>query len=343
MNGHLCLLNELNELLDNVRSALKKTFTDIQLKNYQIFFLGKNSRIFKILKRLKNFPFSEYHTIKEVTKVRDQIKFLFREAERCHKKENQQKNLQKLIDITLPGRLHRRGKSHVLTKTIGNISDVLKSIGFEFVTGPEIEHDYYNFEALNMPNSHPTRNMHDTFYIRNNVVLRTQTSPVQIRTLLANRNLPIRVASAGCVYRRDQDLTHSSMFHQIEGLYVNRNVNLAQLKGTLIAIIKKVFPFSLQFRIRSSFFPFTEPSCEIDICCFVCKGLGCRMCSNSGFIEVLGAGMVSPNVLKASNVDSEIYTGFAFGIGVERVAMLCHKIDDIRFFFENDIRFLSQF
>ena len=213
----------------------------------------------------------------------------------------------------------------------------------KWLVDPEIEHDFYNFEALNIPEEHPARDMQDTFYIEDGVVLRTHTSPVQVRSMMTAKEPPLRVACFGRVFRHDHDVTHSPMFHQVEGLFVDKNVSLADLKGTLQAFTQKIFDQDAQVRLRPSFFPFTEPSVEVDISCFACGGDGCRLCSHTGWIEIMGAGMVDPEVFSMSGYDPEAYTGFAFGIGVERVAMLRHGVSDIRTFFENDIRFLSQF
>lgn len=245
------------------------------------------------------------------------------------------------IDITLPGRPVWRGSLHPLTATLYEIIEIFRRLGFSVAEGPEVELDYYNFEALNIPKDHPARDMQDTFYVTDDVVLRTHTSPVQIRVMEAQQP-PVRVVAPGRVYRRDADPTHSPMFHQVEGLLVDHGVSFADLKGTLQTFVDQCFEPGTRLRYRPSFFPFTEPSAEVDIQCVMCHGTGCRVCKGSGFLEILGCGMVDPEVFRMVGYDPEI-TGFAFGMGVERIAMLRHGIDDIRLFFENDLRFLRQF
>ncbi len=245
------------------------------------------------------------------------------------------------IDITLPGRPVRRGSLHPLTATLYEIVEIFQHLGFSVAEGPEVELDYYNFEALNIPKDHPARDMQDTFYVTDEVLLRTHTSPVQIRVMEA-QTPPVRIVAPGRVYRRDADPTHSPMFHQVEGLLVDYGVSFADLKGTLQAFVDQFFGAGTRLRYRPSFFPFTEPSAEVDIACVMCKGTGCRVCKGSGFLEILGSGMVDPEVFRMVGYDPEI-TGFAFGMGVERIAMLRYGIDDIRLFFENDLRFLQQF
>ncbi len=245
------------------------------------------------------------------------------------------------IDITLPGRPVRRGSLHPLIATLYEIVEIFQHLGFSVAEGPEVELDYYNFEALNIPKDHPARDMQDTFYVTDEVLLRTHTSPVQIRVMEAQPP-PVRIVAPGRVYRRDADPTHSPMFHQVEGLLVEYGVSFADLKGTLQAFVDQFFGAGTRLRFRPSFFPFTEPSAEVDIACVMCKGTGCRVCKGTGFLEILGCGMVDPEVFRMVGYDPEI-TGFAFGMGVERIAMLRYGIDDIRLFFENDLRFLQQF
>jgi phenylalanyl-tRNA synthetase alpha chain len=266
--------------------------------------------------------------------------------------DNERRNveLRERFDVTLPGRRLVRGHRHPLTTTSEDIMQCLASLGFVRAEGPEVEHDWYNFEALNIPRDHPARDMQDTFYVDDDVVLRTHTSPVQIRAMLAIGKPPIRVACPGRVYRNDSDITHSPMFHQVEGLYIDDNVTFGDLKGTLQLFAEKIFAPGVKLRLRPSFFPFTEPSVEVDVSCFNCGGSGrvsdgnaCRLCKATGWIEIMGAGMVDPEVLKFGKLDPDAVSGFAFGIGVERVAMLRYGISDIRLFFENDRRFLKQF
>ena len=246
------------------------------------------------------------------------------------------------IDVTLPGRRGPLGRLHPLTRTMEEICDIFLHLGFEAVTGPEVELDWYNFEALNLPPDHPARDMQDTFYFNDKVLLRTHTSPMQIR-VMEKRRPPVRIIAPGKVYRRDSDMTHSPMFHQVEGLLVDRDVTFADLKGVLTEFVHQMFGPEVSLRFRPSYFPFTEPSAEIDIACVICRGEGCRVCKITGWLEVLGAGMVHPAVFEAVGYDPEEFTGFAFGLGVERIAMLKYGIDDIRLFFDNDLRFLKQF
>ncbi len=246
------------------------------------------------------------------------------------------------IDVTLPGRGQLSGGLHPVTQTMKRIEQLFAQIGFEVAEGPEVEDDFHNFEALNIPESHPARAMHDTFYFDKHLLLRTHTSPVQIR-VMQERKPPLRIIAPGRVYRCDSDLTHTRMFHQIEGLMVDKNVNFAELKGILDDFLKNFFEADLAVRFRPSYFPFTEPSAEVDIQCVMCRGAGCRVCSQTGWLEVLGCGMVHPRVFEYVDIDNEVYTGFAFGLGVERLAMLRYGVNDLRLFFENDLRFLQQF
>ncbi|MBF0210510.1 MAG: phenylalanine--tRNA ligase subunit alpha [Desulfamplus sp.] len=246
------------------------------------------------------------------------------------------------IDVTLPGRAFTRGTLHPVTKISREIISIFTRIGFEIAEGPEVETDYYNFEALNIPKYHPARDMQDTFYVAENIVLRTHTSPTQPR-VMQKVNPPVRIIAPGKVYRCDSDVTHTPMFHQVEGLMVDQDVSFGDLKGTLTTFIHQLFDEDISLRFRPSFFPFTEPSAEVDIRCVMCRGKGCRICSGTGWLEVLGAGMVHPAVFENVGYDTEKYTGFAFGMGIERLAMLKYGIDDLRKFFENDMRFLRQF
>jgi len=246
------------------------------------------------------------------------------------------------IDVTLPGRKARPGTLHPITRVTQEICDIFLRMGFRIAEGPEVESDYYNFEALNVPKYHPARDMQDTFYISDTVVLRTQTSPMQIR-VMEQQAPPVAVVAPGKVYRCDSDLTHTPMFHQVEGLLVDEDVSFADLKGILTAFVHAMFDAQTSLRFRPSFFPFTEPSAEVDILCVMCRGRGCRVCSQSGWLEILGSGLVHPNVFRSVGYDTARYSGFAFGMGVERIAMLKYGIDDIRLYYENDLRFLSQF
>ena len=253
-----------------------------------------------------------------------------------------QKLANEKIDVSLPGRRGLTGSKHPVTLVTEELIEIFSSLGFCVAEGPEVEQDFYNFEALNIPKDHPARDMQDTFYIDDEVVLRTHTSPVQIRSML-KQEPPVRVIAPGTVYRRDSDITHSPMFHQIEGFMVDENITFGDLKGILTTFIQECFGMSVGVRFRPSFFPFTEPSAEVDIQCVICGGKGCRVCKNSGWLEILGSGMIDPEVFKSVNYDSERYSGFAFGMGLERIAMLKYGVNDLRLFFENDVRFLRQF
>lgn len=246
------------------------------------------------------------------------------------------------IDVTLPGRCIRPGRMHPVTQVMEEIEEIFSGLGFDVAEGPEVELDYYNFEALNLPKDHPARDMQDTFYVSDEVLLRTHTSPVQIRVMEKERP-PLRVIAPGTVYRRDSDITHTPMFHQVEGFMVDKGVTFSNLKGVLTHFLHSLFGDKTDIRFRPSFFPFTEPSAEIDIRCVMCGGSGCRVCKGSGWLEILGAGMIHPEVFRSVKYDPEEYTGFAFGLGIERIAMLKFGIEDIRMFFENDLRFLRQF
>lgn len=246
------------------------------------------------------------------------------------------------LDVTLPGRTLPLGHLHLITSTRREIEDIFVSMGYSVAEGPEIETDYYNFEALNHPADHPARSLHDTFFVSDDILLRTHTSPVQVRVMEKKRP-PVYVIAPGKAYRRDSDATHTPMFHQVEGLVVDEGVTLADLKGTLEVFARAMFGSDRQIRLRPHFFPFTEPSVEVDVSCMICDGVGCRLCKRSGWLEILGAGMVDPNVFAFVGYDSEKYTGFAFGMGIERIAMLKHGVTDLRLFYENDLRFVRQF
>lgn len=250
--------------------------------------------------------------------------------------------LHEKIDVTLPGRGVKHGRIHPITQVSNEICEIFLGLGFSVAKGPEVELDYYNFEALNIPKDHPARDMQDTFYVEDNIVLRTHTSPVQIR-IMEKQRPPVRIVSPGKVYRHDSDISHTPMFHQIEGLWVDKGITFSDLKGVLTYFLQQVFGENTILRFRPSFFPFTEPSAEVDIQCIICSGAGCRVCGQSGWIEILGSGMVDPEVFKTVGYDPEEITGFAFGLGVERIAMLKYSISDIRLFYENDQRFLKQF
>ncbi len=316
------------------------------VKELRVKYLGKKSPMTEILRGMGKLSPEERPKIGQIVNL---IKAELTAAMNAKGEELEEKALaaklaEEKVDITLPGRAPVRGHLHPLTLTMREIKKIFMRMGFDVMEGPEIENDYYNFEALNLPKDHPARDMQDTFYITEEYLLRTQTSPIQARTMQAREpNTPIRMIAPGTVYRCDYDATHSPMFHQVEGLVIDKNISLADLKGTLELFLKEMFGSSVKVRLRPSFFPFTEPSAEVDISCVICGGKGCRVCKNSGWLEILGSGMVHPNVLTMSGYDPSQMTGFAFGMGVERIAMLKYGIDDLRLFFENDLRFLKQF
>lgn len=310
----------------------------------RIKYLGKNGEITQVLKSLGSLSAEERPKVGQaVNVVRDELtKAIDDHKQRLETKAIQDTLIAETIDVTLPGRGMDVGKLHPVTQTLARIERWFSALGFSIETGPEIENDYYNFEALNIPAHHPARAMHDTFYFPDGRLLRTHTSPVQIRAM-ENRNPPFRIIAPGRVYRCDSDITHTPMFHQVEGLMVDKGVHFTHLKGILDEFLQAFFEETLKTRFRPSYFPFTEPSAEVDIQCVICKGEGCRVCSQTGWLEVLGCGMVHPVVLENCKIDPEVYTGWAFGAGVERLAMLRYGVNDLRLFFENDSRFLEQF
>ena len=311
------------------------------IKALSVRYLGRKGFVTQFLRDISSLPKEE----KPVAGKKANITKLFIEKAIKDASENLDRinaKLDKGIDVSLPGRDIDVGTFHPITTITNEITDIFERLGFEIVEGPEIETDYYNFEALNIPKHHPARDMQDTFYISENIVLRTHTSPTQPR-IMEKRKPPIRIIAPGKVYRCDSDITHTPMFHQVEGLLVDKNISFGDLKGVLTTFIHKIFDEDTEIRLRPSFFPFTEPSAEVDIACVICRGKGCRICSKTGWLEVLGAGMVHPAVFENVGYDIRKYTGFAFGMGVERIAMLKYGIDDLRKFFENDSRFLGQF
>lgn len=321
---------------------------DLQaLQTVQVAFTGRKGSITEVLRGMGKLSKEERPVIGELAnKVRGNIQAAIDEKKALLEAEALEAQLQKeTIDVTLPGRPVHVGGTHVITSIIEEIEDLFIGLGYEVREGPEVETDYYNFEALNLPKGHPAREMQDSFYLTNELLLRTHTSPVQARTMRAlDGNEPVRMICPGKVYRRDSDdATHSHQFTQIEGLYVDKNVRMSDLKGTLDLFAKKLFGEDREIRLRPSFFPFTEPSVEMDISCKVCHGKGCSVCKQTGWIEILGAGMVHPNVLEMAGYDPKVYSGFAFGMGPDRIAMLKYGVDDIRHFYTNDKRFLEQF
>ena len=315
------------------------------LEEVRIGLLGKKGVLTALLKQLGALPPAERPAAgKAINDAKEAVTEAMAKRQAVLYQEHLVRSLEaERIDVTLPGRGQRPGGLHPVTRTLQRIESLLTQIGFEVVEGPEIESDYYNFEALNIPSEHPARAMHDTFYFDAHTVLRTHTSPVQIRIMEA-RKPPLRIIAPGRVYRCDSDLTHTPMFHQVEGLMVDVDVSFAHLKGILQDLMRNFFERDdLRLRFRPSYFPFTEPSAEVDIQCVMCRGSGCRVCGQGGWLEVLGCGMVHPRVFDYVGIDNEAYTGFAFGLGVERLAMLRYGVDDLRMFFENDTRFLMQF
>ncbi len=306
--------------------------------------LGRKGDVTRILRGLKDLPPEERSAAGQLAnQVKAELEQAFDRAEASLRAEAERRKLaSEFVDVTLPGRRTFVGRGHILNRVTDELIEVFGGLGFQLAEGPEVELDYYNFEALNIPRDHPARDMQDTFYFSDNVVLRTHTSPVQIRTM-EKQQPPVRVICPGKVYRRDADITHSPMFMQIEGLWVDKNISFADLKGVLTEFVHVYFGEKLKLRFRPSFFPFTEPSAEVDIQCVICGGSGCRTCSSTGWLEILGSGMVDPELYRFVHYDPEVYTGFAFGMGVERIAMLKYGIPDIRLFYENDIRFLNQF
>lgn len=337
--------NALLRLKDEALLKLKDVKGKEELNALRALYLGKKGELKRILSSLGSLAAEERALLgKTANEVRDSLEADFVMKENDLLAREREEALKCSLDTSIPGRMHRFGTLHPLSQTSELILSVLERLGFSKASGPEIEHDFYNFEALNMPKTHPARDMQDTFYIAEDVMLRTHTSPVQIRAMLAKKTPPLRIMSFGRVFRRDEDITHSPMFTQIEGLSVNEQCSLADLKGTLAAFVAGVFSKDAKIRMRPSFFPFTEPSMEVDVNCFACSSdPACRLCKGSGWIEILGAGMVDPEVFTSCGYDSERYRGFAFGLGVERIAMLRYGIPDIRLFFENDLRFLRQF
>jgi len=335
---------ELESLQKEIWASLSQVSTEKELSEIRVRVLGRKGSLTQLLKRLVTLPEAERREIgKRANQIKEDLEKRVEETLlQIQELERREALEREKIDVTLPGRRIPVGKKHPLTQTLDEIIDIFSRLGFEVVEGPEVELDYYNFEALNIPQGHPAREMQSTFFISGDVVLRTHTSPVQVRTMEKKRP-PVRVICPGAVYRCDSDPTHSPMFHQVEGLLVDKGITFADLKGVLTIFVHQMFGKETRLRFRPSFFPFTEPSAEIDIECFICGGKGCGVCSNTGWLEILGSGMVDPAVYKFVNYDPEEVTGFAFGMGIERIAMLKFGINDIRLFFTNDLRFLKQF
>lgn len=334
----------LTDIITSAHQDIANAPTLEALEQLRVDFLGKKGLLTEQLKQIGKLPPAERpqagqainqakQALQEAIEAR---RLLLQEAQLTTQLETER------IDVTLPGRGQLSGNLHPLTQTLQRIEHLFAQIGFEVAEGPEVEDDYHNFTALNVPERHPARAMHDTFYFENHTLLRTHTSPVQIR-LMETRQPPLRAIMPGRVYRRDSDLTHSPMFHQVEGLMVDTDISFADLKGILDEFLKRFFERDLAVRFRPSYFPFTEPSAEVDVQCVNCGGSGCRVCKQSGWLEILGCGLVHPNVFAQVGIDNEQFTGFAFGMGVERLTMLRYGVNDLRLFFENDLRFLRQF
>lgn len=336
--------DKIRTIVEEGAQEIRGATTLRELEELRVKYIGKKGVLTSLLRSIGQLDPAERPRMGQlVNQAREELeKVLAQWGEKLAERETQRRLMEEKVDITMPGRRPAFGTKHPLTQTLERIKRIFIGLGFEVVQGPEVELDYYNFEALNVPKDHPARDMQDTFYIEGEVLLRTQTSPVQIR-VMEQKQPPIRIIAPGKVYRCDSDVTHSPMFHQVEGLAVAEDITFGDLKGTLAAFITQFFGPGTPVRFRPSYFPFTEPSAEVDIGCVICKGEGCRVCKNTGWLEVLGCGMVHPSVLRQVNYDPDQVTGFAFGMGVERLAMLSYQIDDIRLFFENDLRFLNQF
>lgn len=337
----------LQKLKEEALNAMEQVTDARSLDDVRVRFLGKKGEITEILRGMKDLSAEERPVVGQLANdVRETLEAKLDEKKEALEKQALEWKLKsETIDVTLPGRPAAQGVVHPLNQIIEEIEDIFAGLGFAVAEGPELETDFYNFEALNLPKEHPARDMQDSFYITEDILLRTHTSPVQVRTMEARKGeVPVKVICPGRVYRRDDDdATHSHVFMQIEGLMVDEHVRMSDLKGVLLAFAREMFGPDQQIRLRPSFFPFTEPSTEVDISCIMCGGDGCRVCKGTGWIEILGAGMVHPRVLEMAGYDAQKHTGFAFGMGVDRIALVKYGIDDIRHFYMNDVRFLKQF
>lgn len=336
----------VQELLREGLAEIEKAGSPEELEGIRVRLLGKKGRLTQVLRQMGGLPAAERP---EVGRLANEARAAIEAAlaggkTRLEATARQKALKEEALDVTLPGRRPVRGGLHPLTRVWMEIEDILQGMGFEIAEGPEVELESYNFGALNYPEDHPARDMQDSFYITPEILLRTQTSPVQVRYMQQKTpQLPVRIIAPGRVFRRDDDPTHSPMFHQVEGLLVDRGITLGDLKGVLYEFARQMFGPRTRIRFRPSYFPFTEPSAEVDVSCTVCRGEGCRTCGNTGWLEILGSGMVHPAVLENGGYDPEVVTGFAFGMGIDRITMLKYGIDDLRLFFQNDLRFLSQF
>lgn len=331
----------IEQIEEDALKELETASDSKQINDLSVRYLGRKGSVTQFLRNISSLPQKKRA---EAGKKANEVKKLLDTAFKKALKQLEAESVvsDDKIDVSLPGRVVSRGSLHPITQVTQEICDIFSRLGFDIAEGPEVETDYYNFEALNIPKNHPARDMQDTFYISKNIVLRTHTSPTQPR-IMEKRKPPLRVIAPGKVYRCDSDLTHTPMFQQVEGFLVDKKVSFGDLKGILTTFIHKIFDDQTGLRFRPSFFPFTEPSAEIDIGCVMCRGKGCRVCSQTGWLEIIGAGMVHPAVFENVEYDTKLYTGFAFGMGIERIAMLKYGIDDIRKFYENDLRFLKQF
>jgi phenylalanyl-tRNA synthetase alpha chain len=339
------LKEKLRQLETTALQAVEAATSAEQLQALRVHYLGKKGEITAILRGMATLAAEERPKVGQLAnQVRDRLEREISQRTQLLAEQARQARLQvERIDVTLPGLQIPRGHQHLITRTQDQLIQIFVGMGFSVVEGPEVETEYYNFEALNIPADHPARDMQDSFYFGPGLLLRTHTSPMQVRTMERLRPEPLRIVVPGRVYRRDDDATHSPMFHQMEGLVIDKGITMGDLKGVLLSFARAMFGPQRQIRLRPSFFPFTEPSAEVDISCFVCEGEGCRLCKNSGWIEILGSGMVHPQVLRMSGYDPEEVSGYAFGMGIERIAMLKYGVDDLRHLFTNDVRFLHQF
>ncbi len=340
--------NSFEETLRFIRESAQRELaqadTEQKVSQIRVAYLGRKGKLTQLLRGLRELPPVQRPRAGELANAlkAELEKQIERLLVRLREEAKQRTLTEEKIDITLPGTPLVRGRLHPITQVMDQIVDIFTKMGFRVAEGPQVELDYYNFEALNIPRDHPARDMHDTFYFSEEVLLRTHTSPVQIRVMESQRP-PIQIIAPGVVYRRDSDISHTPMFHQVEGLMVDEGISFVHLKGVLTSFVQQMFGEKTRLRFRPSFFPFTEPSAEVDIGCVICKGKGCRVCGGTGWLEILGSGMVDPEVFKTVGYDPEEVTGFAFGMGIERIAMLKYGINDIRLFFTNDMRFLEQF
>ncbi len=337
-------MNQFEQILNDVKLALENPNEIENLSELRAKYTGKNGEVTALLRGMKDIPNEEKASYgKKVNDLKLEIDNLFNEVEIKEKEKKLQEKFEKeKVDITLPGKSVKLGSLHPLNIVKNQILDAFTGMGFEIFEGPEIDNDYYCFQALNIPKDHPARDMQDTFYFNDNILLRPHTSPGQVRTM-ENKKPPIKILSPGRVYRADDDASHSPMFHQIEGLVVDKGVSLCDLQGLLNEFVSLIFDKETKTRFRPSYFPFTEPSVEVDVTCCKCHGKGCNLCKGTGWIEILGAGVVNKNVLEMSGIDSNVYSGLAFGLGIERITMIKYGISDIRTLFENNVKFLKQF